>query len=163
MARRKFSMRRWRRRASEGMSSALVVATVGAGLGWLLDPRAGQARRAERLGRVARATIAALAARALLGRSLLRFPAAIAGAMLLGAPRRPDERASGAAGAGARRAHAQREAARAATRAREESGDRAAHVGGWHPEPEVVEVKSPAELEAGDEGASRREPDDTGP
>jgi hypothetical protein len=84
------------------------------------------------------------AARALLGRRLLGIPAIVAGAALArGAARGSVSRSR----RGARRAA--REASRDAEHVREREADRAAHSGAWHPEPEVREVKSPAELEAG--------------
>jgi hypothetical protein len=84
------------------------------------------------------------AARAFLGRRLLGVPAIVAGAAL----------ARGAArGSASRSRHlarlAAREVSRDAEHAREREADREAHSGAWHPEPEVREVKSPAELEAG--------------
>jgi hypothetical protein len=97
---------------------------------------------------VAVAVGSAAAARALLGRRLLGIPALVAGAALArGVTRGALERSAGTRDREKRRA--QRQASREATRGRERARERAAHTGAWHPEPEVVEVKSPAELEPG--------------
>jgi hypothetical protein len=103
---------------------------------------------------IAVAVGSAAAARALLGRRLLGIPALLGGAALASGAVRGSlsRRARGAHGSsGPSRAHrrAQREAAREERHDREQRRDRAAHTGAWHPEPDVREVKSPAELEPG--------------
>lgn len=109
--------------------------------------------------RFATATAVVLAAELLVGTKLLRLPAAVAAAALLGAARR--RRSSGrssdeAEGHARARPVSLRRPARAANRAREEAPEREAHGGGSHPEPEVIEVKSPAELEPGVASATPR-------
>ena len=103
---------------------------------------------------IAVAVGSAAAARALLGRRLLGIPALLAGAALArGAVQGSLSRRARGAHARSRpsRAHrrAQRETAREEKHEREQRRDRAAHTGAWHPEPDVREVKSPAELEPG--------------
>jgi hypothetical protein len=89
-----------------------------------------------------------LAARALFGRSAGRIPAGIAGAALLG-------KIMGGPGTVRREARrVARDASAAASRETERRKEGEAHRGAWHPEPEVREVKSPAELERGVASAS---------
>jgi len=84
-----------------------------------------------------------LLGRALFGDGLMRIPAGIAGAALLG-------KLMGESGAVTREARrAARAASEATNRDRERRGAREGHRGAWHSEPEVQEVKSPAELERG--------------
>jgi osmotically-inducible protein OsmY len=85
---------------------------------------------------------AALLARALFGRGLLRLPAAIVGLAFL----RRFLAEPGAAGREARKVA--RAASEVAAHERERRSDRGSHSGAWHGEAEVEEVKSPAELEA---------------
>ncbi len=84
-----------------------------------------------------------LAARALFGRGLGRIPTGIAGAALLG------KVMGGSATLPREVRRVARKASAAASRAAEQRREGEAHSGAWHPEPEVREVKSPAELEAG--------------
>lgn len=89
-----------------------------------------------------------LAARALVGRGGGRIPAGIAGAALLG-------KVMGGSGTVRREARrVARDLSAAASRETERREEREAHRGAWHPEPEVREVKSPAELEPGVASAS---------
>jgi hypothetical protein len=92
---------------------------------------------------------AVLAARALLARGAGRIPAGIAGAALLG-------KVMGDTGPVRRERRVARDASLAATRETERRTEGEAHRGAWHPEPEVREVKSPAELEPGVASASPR-------
>lgn len=84
-----------------------------------------------------------LAARALLGRGFGRIPAGIAGAALLG------EVMGGSSSVPREARRVARRASAVASRAAERRQEGEAHRGAWHPEPEVREVKSPAELEPG--------------
>jgi hypothetical protein len=84
---------------------------------------------------------AALAGRALLGGGLGRIPLALAGATLVRNLASPSH--------GRRERRAARRAGAEATHREQERGERASHRGAWHPEPEVQEVKSPAELRPG--------------
>jgi hypothetical protein len=93
---------------------------------------------------------ALLVGRALFGKGFVRLPAGLFGAALV---RRAMAHAGAVTEDGRRLARA---ASAAANRAREARGERQAHSGGWHPEPEVREVKSPAELEPGIASASPR-------
>jgi hypothetical protein len=97
---------------------------------------------------LAGAAASVFVARALFGRSLLRIPAGVAAAALFGnllGESAPAQRE------GRRLARA---ASAAASRERDSRRDREQHQGAWHPEPEVREVKSPAELEKGIASAS---------
>lgn len=116
--------------------------------------RSGGSPSARRVELVSTAIAVVLASKPLFGRSLLRLPAAVAAAALIGAMRRPRraDRSRSRTGTGQRA----RAASRAANRAREEARKRLAHAGGRHPEPEVIEVKSPAELERGIASATPR-------
>ncbi len=89
-----------------------------------------------------------LAMRALFGKGLARIPAGIAGAALLGKVMGDSPGVPRDVRRVARRASA------AASRATEGRREGEAHRGAWHPEPEVREVKSPAELEPGVASAS---------
>ncbi|HET8538795.1 MAG TPA: BON domain-containing protein [Anaeromyxobacter sp.] len=113
------------------------------GRGPLEPSRAGAGGWPAGAAAVAVAIGSAAAARALLGGRLHGVPAAVAGvALARGALRGSLARAG-------RDPLARRVASREAERARERERDREAHTGAWHPEPEVREVKSPAELEPG--------------
>jgi hypothetical protein len=134
-----------RLRPSDG---ADVAALQGAGP--LRSARAAPLRSAFGPGAklLAGAAGAALAARALLGRGMVRILAGVAGAAILGKTIGDN----GPARRGARRLA--RTAAVLAHRASEERAEREEHRGAWHPGPEVREVKSPAELEPGVVSAS---------
>jgi hypothetical protein len=97
---------------------------------------------------------AVLAARALLGSGASGILAGVAGAAVLGKTIGD----YGPARRGVRRLA--REAGELAQRASEDRAEREEHRGGWHPGPEVREVKSPAELEPGVASAS---PEPTSP
>jgi hypothetical protein len=98
-----------------------------------------------------------LAVRALFGRGLGRIPAGIAGAALLG------KVMGGSATLPREVRRVARKASAAASRAAaEQRREGEAHSGAWHPEPEVREVKSPAELEPGVASAAPASPEGGG-